>query len=183
VSAAVAQASRRLYGLIAEYDTPEDVVRAAEAARKAGYTKIDAYTPHPVEGSTTPWRCSPRGSASWCWRSGCSASPPASAAVVRGRRVLPAQHRRAPAQLVAQLHRHHLRGHRLALRLHRRPGHARPQRLPRPYHPVFNAPGFERASRDGYYLCVESVDPRFDPDDTRTFLEGTAPVRVQEVAR
>jgi hypothetical protein len=55
--------------------------------------------------------------------------------------------------------------------------------LPRLYHPVFNAPGFERATRDGYYLCVEARDPRFDATTTRTFLEGTDPVRVEEVAR
>jgi hypothetical protein len=53
--------------------------------------------------------------------------------------------------------------------------------LPRLYHPVFNTPGFERATRDGFYLCIEAVDPRFDLEETRSFLDGTAPVRVQEV--
>ena len=39
-----------LYGLVAEYSEPESVTDAANMARKAGYTAIDAYTPFPVEG-------------------------------------------------------------------------------------------------------------------------------------
>ena len=54
--------------------------------------------------------------------------------------------------------------------------------LPLPHHPVFNVPGFEKASRDGFFLCIEAVDPRFDPSQTRLFLDRLNPIRIAEVS-
>jgi hypothetical protein len=42
--------------------------------------------------------------------------------------------------------------------------------LPRLHHPVFSAPGFERATTDGFFLCVMSTDPIFDPLLVRSFF-------------
>src|SRR4028118_107113 len=53
--------------------------------------------------------------------------------------------------------------------------------LPRPYHSVFNAPGFERASSDRFFLCIESNDPQFDRVHTRDFLQSLHPLTVSEV--
>jgi hypothetical protein len=48
--------------------------------------------------------------------------------------------------------------------------------LPRLHHPVFNVPGFERASQDRFFLCIEAIDPRFDREATAHFLAGLNPL-------
>ena len=45
-------------------------------------------------------------------------------------------------------------------------------RLPEPYHPVFNVDRFTEASRAGYFLAIAEEDPKFDAAATRGFLEG-----------
>jgi hypothetical protein len=55
--------------------------------------------------------------------------------------------------------------------------------LPRAYHPIFNTPGFENASRDRFFLCVEASDRKFDLTRTRALLEKQQPLRVSEVER
>jgi len=172
------------YGLIAEYDTPEEVVAAAEAARKTGFTVMDAYTPFPVEGLEDALALKPTrlgfvvlamgvagavAGFSMQWYSTNIAYP-----LNIGGRPL----NDWPTFIVITFELTILfAAFTAGLFMLGRNG------LPRPYHPVFNTPGFDRASRDGFYLCIESRDPRFDLAGTRAFLEGTAPVSVQEVAR
>jgi hypothetical protein len=54
--------------------------------------------------------------------------------------------------------------------------------LPRPYHSIFNTPGFERASQDRFFLAIEARDEKYDPEVTRRFLEELDPLAVTEVA-
>ncbi len=54
--------------------------------------------------------------------------------------------------------------------------------LPLPYHPVFNVPRFAaRASQDGFFLAIESTDPKFDLAGTRTFLQSVGAREVNDV--
>ena len=53
--------------------------------------------------------------------------------------------------------------------------------LPKPYHPVFNVPSFEMASRSHFFLVVHGDDPKFDRAEVREFLEGLGPKDVFEV--
>lgn len=53
--------------------------------------------------------------------------------------------------------------------------------LPMPYHPVFNVPRFERASQDRFFLCIEATDPLFDLEKTKKFLESMNPYDVYVV--
>ena len=53
--------------------------------------------------------------------------------------------------------------------------------LPKPYHPIFNTPGFQRATVDRFFLAIEATDPKFDPETTAEFLRGLGAVSVSEV--
>lgn len=53
--------------------------------------------------------------------------------------------------------------------------------LPQPYHPVFNVPRFALATREKFFLVIESKDPKFDYDATRGFMESLAPQEVFDV--
>jgi hypothetical protein len=54
-------------------------------------------------------------------------------------------------------------------------------RLPQPYHPVFNVQAFARASRDRFFLAIEARDPRFHLENTRHFLQSLGPLEVADV--
>jgi len=53
--------------------------------------------------------------------------------------------------------------------------------LPKLHHPIFNAPEFELASRNRFFVAIRATDPEFDAVRTRAFLEGLAPIKVSEV--
>ena len=177
-------ANRTTYGLVAEYAEPEDVLAAANAAREAGYRKIDAYTPFPVEGLDEAL----------------GASPTRLGWVVLFMGIIG-----AAAGFFMQWYAN---VHFYPLNIGGKPLNSWPNfivisyeftilfaafsagifmfarnGLPQLHHPIFNAPNFERATRDRFFLCVEASDSNFDFDRTRAFLEELTPppLAVSEV--
>lgn len=53
--------------------------------------------------------------------------------------------------------------------------------LPRPHHPLFAIPSFDRASQDRFFLCILAQDPKFHLHSTRQFLEGLGAKEVTDV--
>jgi hypothetical protein len=173
-----------LFGLAAEFETPEAVLAAARAVARAGYRRADAYSPFPVEGvgealgahrTRIPllvligavfgactgffmlWYANV---ISYPWNVGGKPpnSWPAWIPITFELGVL-------FASFAAFFGMFALNG------------------LPMPYHPVFNIPDFARASRDRFFIVIESTDRNFDLEQTRQFLEGLKPVAVREVPR
>ena len=54
-------------------------------------------------------------------------------------------------------------------------------KLPQPYHPVFNAPNFALATRDSFFLVIEANDPKFDRDEAMRFLKSLEAKEVNDV--
>ena len=171
-----------LYGLMAEFDSPDTLKEAAHRAHEEGYRKMDAYTPFPVEGLDDALGFKPSrlslivligglaglalGYGLQYWISVIDYpvlvggkpyhSWPAFIPVTYELMILSA----SIAAVVGMLA---LNG------------------LPMPYHPVFNAPRFNLASNDRFFLCIESEDPKFDREKTKKFLEQCHPYEVSEV--
>jgi hypothetical protein len=55
-------------------------------------------------------------------------------------------------------------------------------RLPKLYHPIFEAQNFDRASRDRFLICIEASDPRFDAASIRAVFEQLGAERIEEVS-
>jgi hypothetical protein len=167
---------------MAEFDAPEALREAAARVRAAGYTRAEAYSPFPVEGVTEAlgfgrtrvplivliggivgavgafgmeWYANVL---SYPWNIGGKPpnSWPAFIPITFELGVLGASFAAVIGMLAMN-------------------------KLPQPYHPVFNAPRFGLASRDRFFLCIEAEDPIFDAHATRRLLEEMGPVEVVEV--
>jgi Protein of unknown function (DUF3341) len=172
-----------LFGLMAEFETPDGLVAATEKARLAGYRQMDAYSPIPIEELSEALGLNRTRLPKLVFLGG----------VLGG---LGGYGLEYWTQAIAY-----------PMNIGGRPFHSWPHfipvtfettvlgaaltafigmwalnKLPQPYHPVFNVPAFARASTDRFFLCIEAADPRFDLDATRRFLEGLHPVGVSEVA-
>jgi len=178
-----AEPTPSLHGLMAEFDTPSALVAAAERTRLAGYRRIDAYSPIPIEELSEALELKRTRLPLLVLLGGIAGG-------IAGYGL------EYWTQVIAY-----------PLNIGGRPLHAWPQfipvtfettvlgaalaafvgmwvlnGLPQPYHPVFNVPAFDRASRDRFFLCIEASDPMFDHARTQQFLEGLHPVGVSDVA-
>ena len=171
-----------IYGLMAEFSTPEQLLEAARRTQNAGYRRIDAFGPFPIEGLAD--------------------------AVGFHRTRLPLVV--LIAGIIGGSLGFYLQYYAAAvsypLNVGGRPLNSWPafipitfeltilfaafaavfgmlamNGLPMPYHPVFNVRRFALASRDRFFLCVKARDPMFDIEKTRQFLETLNARGVSEI--
>ena len=171
------------YGLLAEFDTPGELVAAAEAAHHEGYRRMDCYTPYPVEEAAeaigfhhdnVSLVCLIGGLLGVCAMFGLETwiSVWAYPLNIAGRPYFSWVAFIIPAYEWTIL----FAGLSAAFGMLAMNG------LPTLYHPLFNAPNFRNgASSDKFFLCLEAHDPRFSLTDSRAFLETFAPVSIVEV--
>ncbi len=171
-----------IYGMIAEFDSATNLVAAAHRTHEAGYTKIDAYSPFPVEGLAEAIGFHRNevplvvliggllgGLSAYAMQYWISAvSYPIN---VGGK-----PYHSWPAFIVVTFETTILFAGIFAVL-----GMLALNGLPMPYHPVFNVPRFAFATKDRFFLIVFSSDPKYDPTETRRFLESLGPKSISEV--
>jgi len=171
-----------LYGLMAEFSDPTEVVAAARKVREAGYRRIDAFSPYPLEALTE-------------------------ALALRHSRLPLLVLLGGVTGLVAGYGLEYWASViEYPMNIGGKPFHSWPafippafettilfaavtavlgmlalNGLPEPYHPVFNVPSFALATKDRFFICIEASDPKFDPDRTWSFLVSLGPRVVSEV--
>ena len=175
--------SAGIYGAMAEFESAEALLAAVRRARAAGYRRIEAYAPFPVEGlaeaigfagNRVPLFALLGGVAGGVggylmqWYSAVLSYP-----INVGGRPLHSW----PAYIIITFELTILVASLSAVF-----GLLALCGLPMPYHPTFNVPRFAQASRNRFFLCIESTDPLFDYDKTCEFLETLEPREVSEVA-
>jgi Protein of unknown function (DUF3341) len=168
-----------VHGAMAEFENPEKLIEAAEHAYSSGYRKMDAFAPMPVEGLAEAVGFKRNNVAKAVLIGGICG-------VIGGYSLL-----------------YWITNIAYPLNVGGRPLHSWPSYipitfecmillsaltalismlamngLPQPYHPVFNVPGFAKASRDGFFLCIEAVDPKFNASETLAFLRDIGGTEV-----
>jgi len=171
-----------LWGIMAEFTTPSELLAATRRAYSEGFRQMDAYSPFPVHGLDKALGLGKDGVALICLVGG----------ILGGGS--------------AYLLQYWINTIAYPLNVGGRPWHSWPafiivtfemtilfagiaafvgmlalNGLPMPHHPVFNVERFTAASRDRFFLCIQSDDPRFDREMTRRFLESMKPEAVTEV--
>lgn len=168
---------------MAEFDTPDGLLHAAESARLAGYRVMDAYSPIPIEELSEALGLARTRLPKLVFLGGLLGgiggySLEYYCAVIAYPLNIGGRPLHSWPQFIPVTFETTVLGAALACFI----GMWALNRLPQPYHPVFNVPAFARASTDRFFLCIEATDPSFKLDGTRQFLEGLHPVGVSEVA-
>jgi hypothetical protein len=171
------------YGLLAEFDTPTELVHAAEAAYASGYRRMDCYTPYPVEEAAEAIGFHRNNVSLVCLLGGilgcCAMFGMETWIAVWGYplNIAGRPYYSWPAFVVPAYE-----WTILFAGLSAAFGMLAMNGLPTLYHPLFNAPNFRNgATSDKFFLCLEATDPKFSLTETRAFLEQHRPLSVVEV--
>jgi len=172
----------QLFGVMGEFSTPEDLLSATKKAREAGYKHVEAYTPFPVEGLSEAvgfkWTAVPlltlmggvggglTGFGLQYWV----------AAITYPLNIGGRPLNSWPAFIPVTFELTVLGASIFAVF-----GMLALNKLPQPYHPVFNVERFGQASTDKFFLCIEARDPKFDLVETSKFLQSLHAQHVNEV--
>jgi hypothetical protein len=172
-----------IYGLMAEFETPTELVVAARRTKEAGFRKFDAFSPYPIHELDDAMDLHDNrvskftfiggllgciggfSLATWC----AAVAFPLNV----GGRPLISVPMFIPITFECTIL---LGGLTAAISMLAMNG------FPSPYHPVFNVERFANASRNKFFLCIESDDPKFDRQATAAFLESMNPEEIAEVA-
>ena len=171
-----------LYGLMAEFETAEELLHAAQQAHQAGYREMDAYSPFEVEGlaealgaraSRIPYIVLAGGLLGGLGGYGMQLYDSLRRyPIIVGGKPLDSWPSFIPVTFELTI---------LGAALFGLLGMIILNGLPELYHPVFNVPAFGRASLDRFFLAIEAKDPSFDLKKTRAFLENLHAIAVSEV--
>jgi hypothetical protein len=173
---------RPLYGLLAEFESAEQLVDAARKTRQAGYRHFDALAPFGVEGLDEAMELPPTrvplifllggifGGLTGFFMQVYAAVH--SYPINVGGRPLYSWPTFIPITFELTILGAGLAGALGMLALNG---------LPMPYHPLFNSPRFDLASQNRFFLCVEASDSHFEVNQTRDFMRSLGPVDITEV--
>lgn len=172
-----------LFGVMAVFRTPEAVKRAASYLRQSGFQAFEAYTPYPVDGlgetidpGSKPFlpllmfAAAVVGAAWGYWIQFWDE------AVNYPLNVGGRPYNSWPAFIVSTFEFMLLVSVAAGFF-----GMLAASRLPKLYHPLFAARGFDRASRDRFVICVEASDPHFDAARVRQLFEQFGAERIEQV--
>ena len=171
-----------LYGVIAEFNDPQALLDAANAARERGYVDIDAFSPFPIHGldDAIGFRKSRLalvvlimgilggiGGFLMCWYANVISYP-----WNIGGRPLNSWPAWIPITFECTI---------LVAAFGAVFGMLALNGLPMPYHPVFNLKRFDQATRDKFFLVIQSRDPKFNINEVRDFLDTLQPREIVDV--
>ncbi len=174
----------RIFGLLAEFEDHEELLEAVRQARAEGYRRMDAYSPFPVDGLAEALGLRTNSVPFWCLVGGIGGGLTGYGMQLYamaidyplnvGGRPLNSWPMFIPITFELTILGAALSAVFAMFVLNR---------LPEPYHPVFGAAGFDRASVDRFFLLIQADDPIFEIERALRFLWATGAAHVEEVLK